>query len=125
MIKLNKYIDYGFYKTLLDLIENESLIYHFQNVIKVKHFFGEENRIFKIKNYNDKMSPKHVDLQTKGRRSNKYCATLYVAWGWGVCPCKHFFSRQIFPVILSCCTYYPSLPQTLNFVEIFVSLFFF
>lgn len=48
MIKINKYIDYGFYKTLLDFIENESLIYHFQNVIKVKHFFDKQNRIFKI-----------------------------------------------------------------------------
>lgn len=48
MIKINKYIDYGFYKTLLDFIENESLIYHFQNVIKVKHFFGKQNRIFKM-----------------------------------------------------------------------------
>lgn len=48
MIKINKYIDYGFYKALLDFIENESLIYHFQNVIKVKHFFGKQNRIFKI-----------------------------------------------------------------------------
>lgn len=35
MIKINKYIDYGFYKALLDFIENESLIHHFQNVIKV------------------------------------------------------------------------------------------
>lgn len=48
MIKINKYIDYGFYKTLLDFIENESLIYHFQNVIKVKLFFGKQNLIFKI-----------------------------------------------------------------------------
>lgn len=87
MIKINKYIDYGFYKTLLDFIENESLIYHFQNVIKVKHFFGKQNRIFKIlKLDNDKMSQKKVDLQTKGRRSNKYCATLYVAWGGCVSP---------------------------------------
>lgn len=48
MIKINRYIDYGFHKTLLDFIENESLIYHFQNVIKVKHFFDKQNRIFKI-----------------------------------------------------------------------------
>lgn len=46
MIKINKYID--FYKTLLDFIENESLIYHFQNLIKVHHFLGKQNRIFKI-----------------------------------------------------------------------------
>lgn len=48
MIKINKDIDYGFHKTLLDFIENESLIYHFQNVIKVKLFFGKQNLIFKI-----------------------------------------------------------------------------
>lgn len=84
MIKINKYID--FYKTLLDFIENESLIYHFQNLIKVQHFLGKQNRIFKILKLQDKMSQKQVDLQIKGRRSNKYCAPLYVAWGGCVCP---------------------------------------